>query len=119
MAPLSPGLLKSSPAKLSTLAAGWWSQGENANDVFYNQLHSIDLRLGANPGAVGVMWHPAQGTSVRDMSIGEHPYAISVTNMWYTPSSWVCCVSDTGHTRTYARTRTTFPPQLVTLGLYP
>ena len=53
-------------------AAGWWNQGENANDVFYNQLHSIDLRLGANPGAVGVMWHPAQGTSVRDMAIDAH-----------------------------------------------
>jgi hypothetical protein len=51
-------------------AAGWWVQGENANDVFYNQLHRVDLRLGeGNPGAVGVMWHPAQGTSVRDMHI--------------------------------------------------
>ena len=46
-------------------AAGWWNQGENANDVFYNQLHHLDLRLGANPGATGVLWHPAQGTSVR------------------------------------------------------
>ena len=74
-------------------AAGWWNQGENANDVrarrrlppppppllaaidpslsqvFYNQLHSVDLVLGANPGATGVLWHPAQGTSVRDMAI--------------------------------------------------
>ena len=50
-------------------AAGWWHQGENANDVFFNQLHSVDLRLGANPGATGVLWHPAQGTSVRDLSI--------------------------------------------------
>ena len=50
-------------------AAGWWNQAENANDVFYNQIHSVDLRLGQNPGATGVMWHPAQGTSVRDMTI--------------------------------------------------
>ena len=50
-------------------AAGWWHEHENTNDVFFNQLHSIDLRLGANPGATGVLWHPAQGTSVRDMAI--------------------------------------------------
>eukprot|EP00930_Biecheleria_cincta_P100335 TRINITY_DN91977_c0_g1_i1.p1 TRINITY_DN91977_c0_g1~~TRINITY_DN91977_c0_g1_i1.p1 ORF type:complete len:747 (-),score=91.28 TRINITY_DN91977_c0_g1_i1:161-2401(-) len=50
-------------------SVGWWNENENANCVFYNQLHSVDLRLGANPGATGVMWHPAQGTSIRDMRI--------------------------------------------------
>jgi glucan 1,3-beta-glucosidase len=58
--------------------AGWWHQGENANDVFYNQLHHVDLRLGANnSGATGVLWHPAQGTSVRDVSVDASGGAFS------------------------------------------
>lgn len=72
-AALKPVLVTSDGYNRTAQAAkadGWWVQGENANDVFYNQLHHIDLRLGEhNPGAVGVLWHPAQGTSVRDMSI--------------------------------------------------
>lgn len=48
----------------------WWRDNFHANDMFYNQIHSLRIRIGAhNAGAVGLYWSIAQQTSLRGLVI--------------------------------------------------
>ena len=44
----------------------WWRDNFHANDMFYNQIHSVKIRVEAgNGGTVGIYWSIAQQTSLR------------------------------------------------------
>ena len=55
----------------------WWLDGFHANDMFYLEIQSLSIEVGAsNDGAVGLFWNVAQQTSLRDIAI--HNAAIGV-----------------------------------------
>ena len=47
----------------------WWEDAVDKNMLFYAQIHTVNFRLGDNPGAVGILWAVAQQTSLRNLSI--------------------------------------------------
>ena len=66
----------------------WWSDNFHANDMFYNQIHSLRIDAGrGNSGAVGVYWSIAQQTSIRDLRIEGARVGIdvAVTRGYATP----------------------------------
>ena len=66
----------------------WWRDGFHANDMFYNQVHSVRLSVAAgNGGAVGLYWSIAQQTSLRDVTIEGARIGIdvAVTEGYRTP----------------------------------
>ena len=52
-----------------SVSSPWWEDGVDKNMLFYAQIHNLRLKLGANPGAVGILWAVAQQTSLRNLSI--------------------------------------------------
>jgi hypothetical protein len=47
----------------------WWDNSLMSNFMFYMMLHSIDVDVSDNVGAVGIYWCPAQQTSLRNVGI--------------------------------------------------
>jgi hypothetical protein len=75
--PSSPGFGDANALKPLLATAGgtnqsvpWWRDGFHANDMFYNQIHSVNIQIDSdNAGAVGIFWSIAQQTSLRDIKI--------------------------------------------------
>eukprot|EP00729_Bicosta_minor_P015098 gene15098-31094_t len=69
----------------------WWLDSFHANDMFYNQIHSVDIKVDTaghgNAGAVGLYWSIAQQTSIRDVTIHDAAVGIdvAVTRGYATP----------------------------------
>ena len=65
--------------KTRNWAANTDKLGGSANNTFYTQIHHLGVRIGrGNPGAVGILWRVAQGTSIRDVSIDAGDAAIGL-----------------------------------------
>ena len=53
--------------------------GGSANNTFYTQIHHVKVRIErGNPGAVGILWRVAQGTSIRDVTIDARDAAVGL-----------------------------------------
>jgi len=53
--------------------------GGSANNTFYTQIHHVDVRVErGNPGATGILWRVAQGTSIRDVAIDAGDAAVGL-----------------------------------------
>ena len=81
----------------------WWRDNFHANDMFYNQIHSININAGrGNSGAVGVYWSIAQQTSIRDLHIEGARVGIdvAVTRGYATPLQSSAGLGVAGQSRT-------------------
>ena len=84
--PATPGFGDAAALKPVLATAGgcnqstpWWRDDFHANDMFYNQIHSVRLQVAAgNRGAVGIYWSIAQQTSLRDITIEGAQVGIDV-----------------------------------------
>ena len=95
LASSTPGFGNASALKPILATAGgcnqsvpWWLDNFHANDMFYNQIHSINIKVGSgNEGAVGLYWSIAQQTSIRDLNIEGASVGIdvAVTRGYATP----------------------------------